>query len=85
MGINSVRSGLSAAVGIQLPAVQSGPAARPGPRGKRELQEAPAGPWNLERKEGGCPCWGGPGVVREPGSGCEREQGRQGGEGSVAL
>lgn len=74
MGINYVHSGLLAAVGIQLPAVQLGPQElRPGPEGRTVLREIWASPgvWEKKEKKGcqepiGCPCWGGPRTVREP-------------------
>lgn len=82
MGINYVHSGLLAAVGIQLPAVQLGPQElRPGPEGRTVLREIWASPgvWEKKEKKGcqepiGCPCWGGPRTVKEPHSQCGRKE-----------
>lgn len=90
MGINCVLSGLLAAVGFQLPAVQSAlQELRPGPRGRNVLGEVSVSPWSLGEEGGesclepmGCPCWEGQGPEGSPTVGVRgREQGGQDGEG----
>ena len=94
MEINHICYGILVAVGIQLPAMQSGPQsqgqAREADMHSEKFRWVPKS--EKGRRERGClepRGWDGPGTIREPHSRCGRkgfasgEQGRQDGERSV--
>ena len=94
MGINHTCYGILVAVGIQLPAMQSGPQsqgqAREADMHSEKFRWVPKS--EKGRRERGClepRGWEGPEAIREPHSRCGRkgfawgEQGRQDGESSV--